>query len=735
MCHAPRSPAALWEIPGRAGVAAQLATDTEELVANQKPRRAEFKVVKAQIQEQKLLQRLLDDRKPTVELIKKEGAKVVELAEAEDRDKVAREIEGLGQRWDALLKKAENRHKQLESILKHLANSEPIGTESSKLEKQIAQQKALREDITLRKQNVDQAIANGMELLKQTTGDEVVAIQGKLDGIKTRYAEMDAMSRGVCGDLERVLGLSTQLHGAHRELAAWLEPAEAEVASFAALEPVGQELSHAQDRQTALLKEAKQQKPLVDKLNELGGSLLDLVPWHAREGLDKLVTADNDRYRALSDKVAQHVDRINADVLKSQQFGQAADAELAWLSEAEDKLLSMGEIRLEQDQTVAQLQAQKAKSQSLVEKYAAVSQLNSERCLQLERAQSLAAQFWETYQELCPWLQDTLATFSCLPLPAIEYETLRQQQEELRQMRELISEHKPHIDKMNKTGPQLLELSPLEGEPIREKYTTSDRLYAQLKADVTQRAATLDEAISKSTQFHDKIDPMLESLERMSERLHQPPSISVEVEKIREQLTENKALCMDLEKLQPSYETLKQRGEEMIARSEGADKDLSARAVQDKLDHMVVLWQDVHTLQEEREAKLLDVMDLADKFWCEHGALLVTTKDSQDLLKDLEEPGVDPSVVKQQLEFVEGFKEEIDGLQEERDVVQNLGTELMTACGEPDKPIMKKSQLGLESLDKTWKERVERLEEAMQAAVQFQDGLQDSVIHMLNGRK
>jgi len=67
-------------------------------------------------------------------------------------------------------------------------------------------------------------------------------------------------------------------------------------------------------------------------------------------------------------------------------------------------------------------------------------------------------------------------------------------------MRELISEHKPHIDKMNKTGPQLLELSPLEGEPIREKYTTSDRLYAQLKADVTQRAATLEEAIAKSTQ-------------------------------------------------------------------------------------------------------------------------------------------------------------------------------------------------------------------------------------------
>lgn len=79
------------------------------------------------------------------------------------------------------------------------------------------------------------------------------------------------------------------------------------------------------------------------------------------------------------------------------------------------------------------------------------------------------------------------------------------------------------------------------------------------------------------SQFHDKIDPTLESLRRIVERLRQPPSISAEVEKIKEQISENKNVSVDLEKLQPVYETLKQRGEEMIARSEGADKDISAK--------------------------------------------------------------------------------------------------------------------------------------------------------------
>lgn len=72
----------------------------------------------------------------------------------------------------------------------------------------------------------------------------------------------------------------------------------------------------------ALLKETKDQKPAMDKLNELSSSLLDLIPWHTREGLDKLVTEDNERYRAVCDAITQQADQINADILKSQQVNQ-----------------------------------------------------------------------------------------------------------------------------------------------------------------------------------------------------------------------------------------------------------------------------------------------------------------------------------------------------------------------------------------------------------------------------
>ncbi|NWR64291.1 DYST protein, partial [Bucorvus abyssinicus] len=868
--------------------------DTEDLVANQKPPSAEFKVVKAQIQEQKLLQRLLDDRKPTVEVIKREGEKIAESAEPADRVKILKQLSLLDSRWDALLSKAETRNRQLEGILvvaqqfhealeplvewltateKRLANAEPIGTQASKLQQQISQHKALEDDvlahnkslhqavsagqslktmssredkdmvqekldssqaryieiqeksnsrsellqqafsnaqifgedevelmnwlneihdklsklsvqdcntellenqhsellelqeeILLRKQNVDLAIQNGLELLKQTTGDEVVIIQDKLEGIKTRYKDITKLSSDVSKTLEQALQLAGQLHSTHEELCKWLDEVEVELLSYETQIPKGEELSQVQERQKELKKAAKNNKGLLDTLNEVGSAFLELVPWRAREGLDKMITEVNERYRLVSDMISQKVDEIDAAILRSQQFDQAADAEFAWIAETEKKLMSLGDIRLEQDQTTAQLQVQKAftmeilrhkdtidelvksgdkimnncteeekqtikkKMKSLLQKYDAVCQMNSERNLQLERAQSLVNQFWETYEELWPWLTETELIISQLPAPALEYETLKQQQEEHRQLRELIAEHKPHIDKMNKTGPQLLELSPEEGFSIQEKYVAADTLYSKIKEDVKKRALALDEAISQCTQFHDKIDPTLESLKRIVERLRQPPSISAEVEKIKEQISENKNVSVDLEKLQPVYETLRQRGEEMIARSEGADKDISAKAVQDKLDQMVLIWEDIQTLTEEREAKLLDVMELAEKFWCDHMALVATIKDTQDFIRELEGPGVDPSVVKQQQEAAEAVKEEIDGLQEELETVVNLGSELRAACGEPDKPIVNKSIDELNSawdaLNKTWKERVDKLAEAMQAAVQYQDGLQ-----------
>ncbi|XP_068773802.1 microtubule-actin cross-linking factor 1 isoform X6 [Struthio camelus] len=868
--------------------------DTEELISNQKPPSAEYKVVKAQIQEQKLLQRLLDDRKATVEMIQAEGGRIAQSAEPADREKIVCQLESLENRWAGLLSRAAGRQKQLEDILvlakqfhettepisdwlsvteKKLANSEPIGTQTAKIQQQISRHKALEEEIEShaaevnqavsvgqclsslscaaeqrllaekldslqgrygeirdrccrkaalleqalsnarlfgeeevevlnwlaevedklgsvsvkdykrdvlqkqhadqlalneeivnRKKNVDQAIRNGQALLKQTTGEEVLLIQEKLDGIKTRYSDITATSSKALRTLEQARQLATKFQSTHEELNSWMSQVEEELMSSGGQSPAGEQIPQFQQRQKELKKEVMEHRLVLDTVNEVSRALLELVPWRAREGLDKLVSDTNERYKLVSDTIKQRVEEIDAAIQRSQQYEQAADAELAWVAETKRKLMALGPIRLEQDQTTAQLQVQKAfsidiirhkdsmdelfsqrneifgtcgeeqkavlqeKTESLVQQYEAVSQLNSERYARLERAQVLVNQFWETYEELNPWIEETQALISQLPPPAIDPEQLKQQQEDMRQLRESIAEHKPHIDKLLKIGPQLRDLNPEEGEMVQKKYATAEAMYAKIKEEVCQRALALDEAVSQSTQFHDKIEPMLETLETLSSRLHMPPLIPAEVDKIRECISENKNATVELEKLQPSFEALKRRGEELIGRSQGADKDLAAKVIQDKLDQMVFFWEDIKARAEEREMKFLDVLELAEKFWYDMAALLTTIKDTQDIVHDLESPGIDPSIIKQQVEAAETIKEETDGLHEELEFIRLLGTDLIFACGETEKPEVKKSidemNNAWENLNKTWKERLEKLEEAMQSAVQYQDTLQ-----------
>ncbi|XP_060703661.1 microtubule-actin cross-linking factor 1 isoform X11 [Hemiscyllium ocellatum] len=869
-------------------------TDTEELIANQKPPSAEYKVVKAQIQEQKLLQRLLDDRKSTVEIIEAEGERIAESAETAEKEKIQKQLQSLRERWDSLLSKAIARQSQLENILiiakqfhetveplnewltskeKKLANSEPVGTQTSKIQQQITRHKALEDDITnqsqnikqavnvgqflmtlsakadqemvedklesiqtqyreirdrcsrkadllqqalanakifgeeevevlnwladiqdklslvtvkdyksdilhkqhteqlalnddiiSQKKNVDQAIKNGQALLKQTTGEEVIIIQEKLDGIKIRYAEITTASSRALKTLEQVLQLATKFQAFNEELCGWLDLVEAELAAGTPQSPIGEQIPQVHERQKELKKEVMEYRLVLDTVNEVSNALLELVPWRAREGLDRQVAEANERYKTVSDTVTQKVEAIDAAIQRSQQYEQAADSELTWVAETMRKLTALGPIRLEQDQTTAQLQVQKAfsidvirhkdsidelvntqeeilstcgdeqktmlqeKMDLLQQQYETVSLMNTERYSQLERAQVLINQFWETHEELCPWLDETRSLISQLPPPAVDHEMLKLQQEEMRQLRESISEHKPHIDKLMKIGPQLMVLNSDEGKMIREKYTTAEELYAKIKQDARQRALALDEAISQSAQFHDKIDPMLESLEHIVDRMRAPPSIPAEVEKIKEHINENKNIAMELEKLQPSFEALKRRGEELIGRSSGADEDPAAKAIQDKLDEMVFYWEDIKSRGEERDIKLLDVLDLAEKFWCDMAALLTTIKDTQDIVRDLESPGIDPSIIKQQQEAAETIKEETDGLHEELEFVRILGADLIFACGEFEKPEVKKSidelNYAWDNLNKAWKERMDKLEEVMQAAVQYQDSLQ-----------
>lgn len=79
-----------------AGVARWLA-DTEELVANQRAPSADYKVLKAQLQEQKFLNKLLLDRQASMGSLQAMGAEVMRHLAPADRSHVQSQLHDLGQ--------------------------------------------------------------------------------------------------------------------------------------------------------------------------------------------------------------------------------------------------------------------------------------------------------------------------------------------------------------------------------------------------------------------------------------------------------------------------------------------------------------------------------------------------------------------------------------------------------------------------------------------------------------
>eukprot|EP00058_Branchiostoma_floridae_P020780 XP_002606270.1 hypothetical protein BRAFLDRAFT_123699 [Branchiostoma floridae] len=295
--------------------------------------------------------------------------------------------------------------------------------------------------------------------------------------------------------------------------------------------------------------------------------------------------------------------------------------------------------------------------------------------------------------------------------------------------REALAEHKPHIDKLNKTGPLLAELSPGEGaEAVNAKLRSDSERYTAVKEAVQRRSIWLDDALSQATQFHEKMDHTLEKLEKVADKLRMPTPISAETDKIKEQISENEALRSELEKHLPAIETLRGKGDDLIGKSAGVDKDPSAKAIQDKLDQMNFLWEDIVSRSEERDQAMLETHDTAERFWEELGNVLNVLKETQDSIKELEEPAIQPDIVREQQEVLQAIKEEMESTQDDIETVRQLGEDLTSLCGEPDKPVVSKNVEDLnatwDTLNASWEEREEVLEEAMRVALQYQDALQ-----------
>ncbi|XP_060134161.1 microtubule-actin cross-linking factor 1-like [Zootoca vivipara] len=275
-------------------------SDMEELMANQKPPSSEAKVVKAQLQEQKLLRRLLDERRSHVEGLLQERWAPSEPPGTTDGHGRDGGLANLQEKWRTLIQGAEARHSSLEQILpaahtfqesadvfqdwlasteRKLAELWRANGSLSQAQGALQQVQDLCEEIRSKTADLERALEHGQRLLEMVAGEEAHLAQEKMDSLRMRFLLVGQSSAAILHRLEQTLEASCWLGSTEEDLALWLQRLEKELVPQGG-QPVGDDDG---TRQLSATDREKFEQVLVsemDKVSHLSTHLEELGQVH-----------------------------------------------------------------------------------------------------------------------------------------------------------------------------------------------------------------------------------------------------------------------------------------------------------------------------------------------------------------------------------------------------------------------------------------------------------------------
>ncbi|XP_073814040.1 dystonin-like protein short stop isoform X40 [Musca autumnalis] len=642
---------------------------------------------------------------------------------------------------------------RMESELKRF-RSVPVFAE--KLLEQMDVLVELNENIANHAPNVESTVDSGAELMKHISNDEAIQLKDKLDSLQRRYGELTNRGGDLLKSAQNALPLVKQFHEAHNRLIEWMQVAESALAT-------------SEPRQSDVLRleaELVEMRPTLDSVNLVGPKLCQLSPGEGASTIETIVTRDNRRFDAIVEQIQRKAERLHLSNQRAKEVTNDIDELLEWFRDMDANLREADPPAIEPKLVRAQLQEHRSvnddissqkgrvrdvtaaskkvlrespqsentatlreKLDDLKEIVDTVAQLCSERLGVLEQALPLSEHFADSHAGLTTWLDDMEQQISRLSMPALRPDQITQQQDKNERLLQSIAEHKPLLDKLNKTGEALGALvADDDSARINEILDSDNARYAALRLELRERQQALDNALQESSQFSDKLEGMLRALANTVDQVNQLDPLSALPQKIREQIEDNDAIMDDLDKRTDAFSAVQRAASDVIAKA-GNKSDPAVRDIKSKLEKLNNLWNDVQKATKKRGSSLDDILNVAEPFWNQLQSVMKTLKDLEETLSSQEPPAAQPQEIQKQQVALQEIRHEIDQTKPEVEQVRRHGSNLMNLCGEPDKPEVKKH---IEDLDNAWDnitalyaKREENLIDAMEKAMEFHETLQN----------
>lgn len=644
----------------------------------------------------------------------------------------------------------------MESMENRLSHYKIIPVHTEKLLEQMDHLVDFNEDIASRAPNVESTVEAGAELMKHISSDEALQLKDKLDSLQRRYGDLATRGGDYLKRAQDTLPLVQQFYESHLRLLDWMQIAESLLASG---EPGENDIMR-------LESDLIEMRPVLETINTVGPQLCQISPGEGSGTIEAIVTRDNRRYEAIVEQIQRKAERLHLSKQRSKEVTIDIDELLEWFRDMDANLRDADPPALQPKVVRAQLQEHRSinddissqkgrvrdvtsaakkvlresqpndntamlreKLEDLKEIVDTVAGLCADRLAILEQALPLSEHFADSHNGFSTWLNDMEHQISLLSLPALRADQIALQQDKNERLMQSIADHKPLLDKLNKTGEALAALvADDDSAKIQEMLDLDNQRYGALKSEIRERQNALEKALQESSQFSDKLEGMLRALSNTADQVSQLDPISAHPPKIRDQIEDNDALVGDLEKRTEAYNAVKRAANDVINKANN-QQDPAVRDIKKKLERLNSLWNDIQTATSKRGSSLEATLKIAEEFWKELQEVMNTLRELKETLESQEPPAAQPQAIKSQQVTLQEIRHEIDQTKPELEKVRKTGSNLMAMCGEPDKPEVKKH---IEDLDHAWDnitalyaKREENLIDAMEKAMEFHETLQN----------
>uniref|UniRef100_A0A914V171 Uncharacterized protein n=1 Tax=Plectus sambesii TaxID=2011161 RepID=A0A914V171_9BILA len=206
--------------------------------------------LREQIDNQKMLQEEIDSQRPAFDDLVELCPRLAALVSNEDADDLESVLRTVVNRYDRLGTNAQACGMLLEEMAagismflsntealkgwideaeQRIAQFDPIAVYPDALQEQSAALVVLAGDVAEQQVYVTEIIEEGRELCKHTSGDEAIALQGRLDSLRQRYSDLSKRTDEKLGEMEEALPLAEQYHDGHQAVVEWLDAIESDL--------------------------------------------------------------------------------------------------------------------------------------------------------------------------------------------------------------------------------------------------------------------------------------------------------------------------------------------------------------------------------------------------------------------------------------------------------------------------------------------------------------------------